>query len=221
MLSEYSEVSRSLGSDVFKTPSVVVLSQQLQTVLVTTMQLRTSLANTMSCSLHWNLATLIMCVVNTSWAFPPIPSSGGNNREQMPTVLSHPMDMLPIMANFNTSMEFTMFLSALLWLYTAYHSWIYLHRQETASPVVDYIIACGGVFNYGCNMSTPPVICLVQRNYLAPRTVSSGTYFVNDTNSVSVSCWSVIPTPEDVCTRSSQEGINGAVTTTEATNMDL
>ena len=183
------------------------------------MQLRTSLANTMNYSLYRNLATMILCVVNRSWASPSIPSSGGNNWQQVPTGLPHLMDMLPTMAKFNTSMEYTMFLSALLWIYTAHPSWKYLYLiQEFASTVVHYIIVCGGVSHYKCNMSTPPAKYLVQHRDIAPCTVSSGNQDVSDTDSVSAQCWSVIPTPEEVCTRSSQENIKGVVTTTEAAN---
>ena len=146
------------------------------------------------------------------------PSSGGNNNcawvpvpTTTRTILPHTMNTFSRMAKFNTSMEYiNMFSSALLWSHAAHPLWIYLQRQEIASPLVYYIIACGGYFNYGCNTSTTPEKCVVPHRFGASNP-DSGTKFASDTIYVSVPCCSVI-TPEDVSRFTSKETEPDAVT---------
>ena len=142
----------------------------------------------------------------------------------MPTALPHPIDMFSTMTTFSTSMEYiNMFISALLWLYAAYHSWIFLQHQETASTLINYIIVCGEYLKYGRSW-TPPGSCIILRpHHSCASDVASGTHVASD-SSVSVPYCSVVQTPEDVLTFSndSKEEYDAATTTTtEATNKSL
>ena len=116
----------------------------------------------------------------------------------------------------------TMFLSVLLWLDAAYTPRIYLHHQETASTLINYIIVCGEYLKYGRSWA-PPSSCIILRpHHFFASNADSGTHGASDTIYISVPYYTVVQTPEDVPTISSvSKEETGAVTTTKATTKSL